>query len=73
MSGKGSNTMSWPINKKYSPSGPRPPLSHTDNQLTAGVHQSGINASLGASVPQTRGVSKLDANMLQSLGGWGPQ
>ena len=48
-----------------------------EDQLIAGVHQSGINASLGAGVPHSRGVSRLDAGVLQSpvnsLGDGGPQ
>ena len=41
------------------------PPGYGEDQLTAGVRQSGINASLGAGVPQLRGVSGLDAGVLQ--------
>ena len=42
------------------------PPDYGEDQLTAGVRQSGINASLGAGVPQLRGVSGLDAGVRQS-------
>ena len=52
-----------------------PPISG-ESQLAPNEHQPGINASLGANAPQSRGVS-LGASMLQSsgnpLGDGGPQ
>ena len=42
------------------------PPDYGEDQFTAGVRQSGINASLGAGVPQLRGVSGLDAGVRQS-------